>query len=207
MDAMPARTRRFVARTDNWWYCSSAMAVSSSVPSLGLACPEFSLPATDGKIYSRDDFAAAPVLVVMFICNHCPYVKAVEDRLLALAREYTPRGAQFVGICSNDAATYPEDGFDRMKERWELKQYGFPYLYDESQTVAHAFDAVCTPDLFVYDHDRRLAYRGRIDDSWKDPSKVTRHDLADAITALLDGKKPSPDQVPSLGCSIKWRQD
>ena len=183
------------------------MAVSSGISNLGSPCPDFRLPATDGRIYGRDDFAGAPVLVVMFICNHCPYVKAVEDRLIGLQRAYTPRGVQFVGICSNDAVTYPEDAFDRLKERWELKEYGFPYLHDESQAVAHAFDAVCTPDLFVYDGDRRLVYRGRIDDSWKDPAKVTRRDLAEAIEALLHGERPSPDQHPSLGCSIKWRQD
>jgi peroxiredoxin len=183
------------------------MAVSSSVPSLGLSCPDFRLPATDGKTYGKGDFAASPVLVVMFICNHCPYVKAVEDRLLALVREYSPRGVQFVGICSNDAVTYPEDAFDRLRERCEFKAYGFPYLHDESQAVAHAFDAVCTPDIFVYDRDRRLAYRGRIDDSWKDPAKVTRRELAEAIDALLTGKRPSAEQHPSLGCSIKWKQD
>jgi peroxiredoxin len=183
------------------------MAVSSSVPSLGSPCPDFRLPATDGKSYGRDDFVTSPVLVVMFICNHCPYVKAVEDRLLALVRRYAPRGVQFVGICSNDAVTYPEDAFDRLRERWDIMEYGFPYLHDESQAVAHAFDAVCTPDIFVYDGDRHLAYRGRIDDSWKDPAKVTRRDLAEAIDALLDGKRPSAEQQPSLGCSIKWKQD
>jgi peroxiredoxin len=183
------------------------MAVSSSVPSLGLACPDFRLPATDGKTYGRDDFATSPVLVVMFICNHCPYVKAVEDRFLALVRTYAPRGVQFVGICSNDAVTYPEDAFDRLRERWDIMEYGFPYLHDESQAVAHAFDAMCTPDIFVYDGDRRLAYRGRIDDSWRDPAKVTRRDLAEALDALLKGKRPSAEQHPSLGCSIKWKQD
>ena len=183
------------------------MAVSSNIPQLGSRCPDFRLPATDGKICGRDDFAGAPVLVVMFICNHCPYVKAVEDRLLDLVRSYSPRGVQFVGICSNDAANYPEDGFDKMRERWKLKNYGFPYLHDESQAVAHAFDAVCTPDILVYDKDQRLAYRGRIDDSWKDAAKVTRRDLADAIEALVNGKRPSPEQRASMGCSIKWRQD
>jgi peroxiredoxin len=183
------------------------MAVSSNIPQLASRCPDFRLPATDGKSYGRDDFAGAPVLVVMFICNHCPYVQAVEDRLLDLVRSYSPRGVQFVGICSNDAVTYPEDGFDKLKERWELKKYGFPYLHDESQAVAHAFDAVCTPDIFVYDKAQRLAYRGRIDDSWKDVAKVTRRELAEAIQALLDGKIPSPEQRPSMGCSIKWKQD
>jgi peroxiredoxin len=181
------------------------MAIESKAATEGTRCPEFQLPAVDGKTYRRDDFGGAPVLVVMFICNHCPYVQAVEDRLIALNAEYGPRGVQFVGICSNDAGSYPDDAFDRLAERWRAKKYGFPYLHDESQEVAHAFGAVCTPDLFVYDRERQLAYRGRIDDSWKDPSKVTRRELADALDALLAGQRPSAAQKPSLGCSIKWK--
>jgi peroxiredoxin len=185
---------------------SGGMAVESSQPALGSACPDFRLPAVDGRTYGRDDFSASPVLVVMFICNHCPYVKAVEDRIIALQREFAGR-AQLVGICANDAASYPDDAFDKLRERWEAKEYGFPYLHDEDQEVARAFGAVCTPDIFVYDQHRRLTYRGRIDDSWKDPAKVTRRELRDAVAALLAGQPPSADQRPSLGCSIKWRQD
>jgi peroxiredoxin len=181
------------------------MAVESKAAVAGTECPDFRLPAVDGKTYARDDFAQAPVLVVMFICNHCPYVKAVEDRLIELDRRFAARGVQFVGVCSNDAATYPDDSFDALAARWREKSYGFPYLHDESQDVARAFGAVCTPDLFVYDRDRQLAYRGRIDDSWKDPGKVTKHELADALEALLAGRKPAAEQKPSLGCSIKWR--
>jgi peroxiredoxin len=181
------------------------MAVESTAARTGTGCPDFDLPAVDGKRYRRDDFAAAPVLAVMFICNHCPYVKAVEDRLIALAREYGPRGVQLVGVCSNDAVSYPDDAFDKLAERWRSKGYGFPYLHDESQAVARAFDAVCTPDIFVYDKERRLAYRGRIDDSWKDPARVTRRELAEAFDALLAGRAPSGDQKPTLGCSIKWK--
>jgi peroxiredoxin len=185
------------------------MAVESSAPALGSPCPDFRLPAVDGRSYARDDFAGAKVLVVMFICNHCPYVKAVEDRLIALQRELEPRGVQLVGISSNDAVTYPEDSFEKMAERWRAKEYRFPYLYDESQAVARAFDAVCTPDIYVFDggSERKLAYRGRLDDSWKDPTKVTRRELQLAITALLDGQRPLPEQKPSMGCSIKWRAD
>ena len=192
----------------------SGMAVESSQPALGSACPDFRLPAVDGKTYALDDFRAAPVLVVMFICNHCPYVQAVEDRLIALQRRFEPRGVQLVGICSNDAAAYPEDGFDKLRERWLRKEYRFPYLHDESQDVARAFGAVCTPDIFVYEKagaavagggGHRLAYRGRIDDSWKDPSRVTRQELAEAIEALLAGGRPPAEQRPTLGCSIKWR--
>jgi peroxiredoxin len=183
------------------------MAVESAEPKLGAPCPDFRLPAVDGKSYARADFADAPVLVVMFICNHCPYVKAVEDRIIALQRRFGPRGVQLVGVCANDAASYPDDAFDQLAARWREKDYRFPYLHDESQEVARAFGAVCTPDIFVYDRERALSYRGRIDDSWKDPGKVTRHELADALEALLAGQRPSSEQRPSLGCSIKWRQD
>jgi peroxiredoxin len=183
------------------------MAIETPPAELGAACPDFRLPGVDGRSYAREDFGSSSVLVVMFICNHCPYVKAVEDRIIALAREYGPRGVQVVGICSNDAETYPDDAFDKLAERWRARGYGFPYLHDESQAVARAFGAVCTPDIFVYDGARRLAYRGRIDDSWKDESKVTRRELAAALDALLGGQKPATPQRPSMGCSIKWRQD
>jgi peroxiredoxin len=181
------------------------MAVETPPPELGAPCPDFRLPAVDGKRYARDDFAARPVLVVMFICNHCPYVKAVEDRLIALGREFEGRGVQFVAVCSNDAETYPDDAFDKLAARWREKGYGFPYLHDEAQDVARAFGAVCTPDIFVYDRERRLAYRGRIDDSWKDETRVARRELALALEALVAGGKPAPEQRPSMGCSIKWR--
>jgi peroxiredoxin len=182
------------------------MAVETPPAELGAACPDFHLPAVDGKRYARDDFADKHALVVMFICNHCPYVKAVEDRLLRLAREFEPRGVQFVAVCSNDAETYPDDAFDKLAARWREKGYGFPYLHDEAQDVARAFGAVCTPDIFVYDRARRLAYRGRIDDSWKDETQVKRRELAAALEALVTGGKPSSEQRPSMGCSIKWRQ-
>jgi len=144
-------------------------------------------------------------LAVAFICNHCPYVKAIEDRLLELPRAYAPAQMQVVAICSNDPADYPEDAPSELKRRWQEKNYPFPYLVDESQSVARAFGAVCTPDIFVYDGARRLAYRGRIDDSWKDESKVTKRELAEALDALLAGQKPATPQRPSMGCSIKWK--
>ncbi len=185
------------------------MAIETPPGELGAPCPDFRLPAVEGRVFARDDFAGSKVLVVLFICNHCPYVQAVEDRIIGLAREYGPRGVQLVGICSNDAQTYPDDGFEPLAARWREKAYGFPYLHDESQAVARAFDAVCTPDIFVYDSNgagaRRLAYRGRIDDSWKDESKVTTRELAAALEALLAGRRPAEEQRPSMGCSIKWR--
>jgi peroxiredoxin len=182
------------------------MAVETPPPELGAPCPDFRLPAVDGKSYGRDDFAGKPVLVVMFICNHCPYVKAVEDRLVRLAQDFEARGVQFVGVCANDAESYPDDAFDKLAARWRERGYGFPYLHDEAQDVARAFGAVCTPDIFVYDQGRKLAYRGRIDDSWKDEGRVTRHELADALEALVAGRRPASEQRPSMGCSIKWRQ-
>jgi peroxiredoxin len=182
------------------------MAIETPLAALATPCPAFRLPAVDGRTYGLTDFDGSHVLVVMFICNHCPYVQAVEDRLIRLARELGPRGAAFVGICSNDAVTYPDDAFDKLAERWRRKDYGFPYLHDENQEVARAFGAVCTPDIFVYDRARALAYRGRVDDAWKDESKVTRRELAEAIEALLGGRRPSTEQRPSMGCSIKWKR-
>jgi peroxiredoxin len=181
------------------------MAVETPPPELGSPCPDFRLPAVDGNTYGRDDFRGKPVLVVMFICNHCPYVQAVEDRLIKLARSFEARGVQVVGVCANHAENYPDDAFDKLAARWRERGYGFPYLHDEAQDVARAFGAVCTPDIFVFDSERRLAYRGRVDDSWKDESRVTRHELAEAIEALVAGGRPSREQRPSLGCSIKWR--
>ena len=171
---------------------------------LGTPCPDFRLPAVDGTTVARDDFRDATALVVMFLCNHCPYVQAVEDRIIALARDYGPRGVQFVGICSNDPSGYPEDAPARLLARSRVKGYGFPYLVDASQDVARAFDAVCTPDLYVYDRARRLAYHGRIDDNWKEPGKVTRRELAAALDALLAGRAPEREQLHAIGCSIKW---
>jgi peroxiredoxin len=172
---------------------------------LGSPCPDFRLPSVDGATVARDDFRDKPALVVMFICNHCPYVQAVEDRYIALAREYGPKGVQFVGICSNDPTNYPEDAPAKLLERSRRKGYGFPYLVDASQDVARAFDAVCTPDIYVYDRERRLAYHGRIDDNWQNPAKVTRRELATALDALLAGKQPPTQQHHSIGCSIKWK--
>jgi peroxiredoxin len=180
--------------------------LESTALELGRPCPDFDLPSVEGKRVRRDDFADRPVLVVLFLCNHCPYVQAVEERIVALRRDFGPRGVQLVGICSNDPTDYPDDSPARLLARWRAKDYGFPYLVDESQEVARRFGAVCTPDIYVYDAARRLAYHGRIDDSWKEPAKVTRRELADALEELLAGRRPSAEQSPSIGCSIKWRR-
>ena len=179
------------------------MAIETDMIPLGTACPDFELPAVEGRSYKLADFAGKDVLVVMFICNHCPYVQAIEDRYIALAKSYQGQSVQFVGICANDANDYPDDSFESLKKRWEQKGYGFPYLHDESQDVARSFGAVCTPDLYVYDKDRKLAYHGRLDDSWKEPANVTKQEMKEAIDALLAGQRPSETQVPSMGCSIK----
>ncbi len=181
------------------------MAVSSPPHELGGPCPEFLLPAVDGRTYQKSDFAAPECLLVVFTCNHCPYARAVEDRIIALQNELPQAQLQIVAVCSNDAASYPDDAFDKLAARWREKAMPFPYLHDESQDVARAFGAVCTPDFFLYDKDRALRYRGRLDDNWKEPEKVTRRELKEAVDALLAGHAPSSAQNPSVGCSIKWR--
>jgi thiol-disulfide isomerase/thioredoxin len=180
------------------------MATEGLPGALGEKMPQFSLSEVSSGQTFDSRTLDAPVLVVMFICNHCPYVKAVEDRVIALAREYDPRGVAFVAICANDAAAYPDDAPPALAARAREKGYGFPYLHDASQAVAHAFGAVCTPEFYVYNAERRLVYRGRLDDSWKEPSKVTRRELALALDATLAGRPIEGPQRPSLGCSIKW---
>jgi peroxiredoxin len=175
---------------------------STMVP-LGTPCPDFTLPGVDGRLWSLRDFHC-PALLVVVMCNHCPYVQAIDDRLDALARAYAGRCA-VVGINANDAVTYPDDSFEAMRLRAKAKGYAFPYLWDEEQTVARALGAVCTPDFFLYDSHRRLMYRGRLDDNWKDASRVTRQELQVAIEGVLAGREPLEVQQPSMGCSIKWR--
>ena len=182
-----------------------ALTESRDLP-LGTPCPDFRLPSVEGKVVARDDFCDAKALAVMFICNHCPSVQAIEDRIIALGREYGPRGVQLVGVCSNDPTDYPDDRPERLLARWREKRYGFPYLIDESQAVARAFNAVCTPDLYVFDGDRTLAYHGRIDDDWQHPEKVKRREMAAALDEILAGRAPSSPQTHSIGCSIKWKK-
>ena len=173
-------------------------------PDIGLPCPEFSLPAVDGKTYSLKEFSNGHPLVVMFICNHCPYVIAVEDRLIQLGHDLSALQVNLVAICANDEETYPEDNFANLKKRWKEKSYSFPYLHDKTQEVAKRFGALCTPDFFVYDRELKLAYRGRLDDSWKEASKVTRRELFAAVQLLNEGQSAPQQQTPSMGCSIKW---
>lgn len=171
---------------------------------LGAPAPDFVLPGVDGVTYGLADFAAQPVLLVMFICNHCPYVQAVEERLIALAREVLPLGAAVLAINSNDTVSYPADSLPNMAARAKELGYPFPYLFDETQEVAHAFGAVCTPDFFLYDAQRTLRYRGRLDDSPRNPAAVRHRELREAIFALLNGEPLAAVQHPSMGCSLKW---
>ena len=157
----------------------------------------------DERHYQLKDFKNKDVLVILFICNHCPYVKAIEDRMIALSKEYLKESVQFIGICSNDPVDIPEDSFEHLQARWRTKAYGFPYLHDPSQVTAQNFKAVCTPDIFVY-YKERLAYRGRFDDCWKDPKKVQRPELDWAIQSILNLKPLDFVPNPSMGCSIKW---
>ena len=183
------------------------MAVTSNMLPLGTRAPDFALPDTDGRIVSIHDFDGAPVLLVMFICNHCPYVKHVRTELARIGRDYQARGVGIVAISSNDPARYPDDSPGMMKVEKETAGYPFPYLFDETQEVARAYDAACTPDFYVFDRDRKLVYRGQLDDSRPSNDKpVTGADLRAALDAVLDGRAVSDIQRPSLGCSIKWKE-
>lgn len=172
---------------------------------LGTPCPDFSLPGVDEHVHSLAEYKNGKPLVVMFICNHCPYVKAIEDRLITLARDLDKLNVNVVAICSNDAEENDEDSFENMQKRAKEKNYPFAYLHDETQEIAEEFGAVCTPDFFVYDSQLKLAYRGRLDDSWKDASKVTRRDLFEAVQLLLQNKAAPAKQIPSMGCNLKWK--
>jgi peroxiredoxin len=159
----------------------------------------------DGNAWSLDSFTDASLLVIVFTCNHCPYAIASEDRLIEIQSDYQNRGVQLVAISPNDADKYPDDSFDEMKKRAADKGFTFPYLYDESQEVAGAYDAACTPDIFVFDRDRKLVYNGRIDDNWQYPEQVDRQDLRSVLDAALEGREVDFEHVPSMGCSIKWK--
>ncbi|MBF0183031.1 MAG: thioredoxin family protein [Magnetococcales bacterium] len=182
------------------------MVLLYSAPgTMGVTAADFSLPGVDGKQHALSDYAAAQVLVVMFICNHCPYVQAIEGRLVDLANALQPQGVAFVAISSNDAVSYPEDNMDNMKKRAKERGYPFDYLLDESQDVARAYGAVCTPDFFVYDQERKLRYRGRLDDSPRNPAAVRHQEMKRAIQALLAGEPVPEPQHAAMGCSLKWR--
>jgi peroxiredoxin len=178
----------------------------STMLSLGTAAPSFRLPDTDGKTVSLDDFQRAPALLVIFLCNHCPYVKHVQKELASLSKEYQAKGVGVVGISANDVTTHPDDSPEMMAREKASVGYTFPYLYDESQAVAKAYQAACTPDFFVFDSSQKLVYRGQMDGSRPGNNvPVTGKDLRAALDAVLAGKTPSSDQRPSMGCNIKWK--
>ena len=157
-------------------------------------------------LFRSESFSEKNILVVIFMCNHCPYVKAVLQRLIDLQKETGPQGVQLVGINSNDAERYPDDSFENMQTIAKEKGINFPYLFDDSQETARAYDAVCTPDIYVYGPERKLLYRGRIDDDWENGEKVTRRDLKEALDCIVARKEGSGEQIPSMGCSIKWQE-
>jgi peroxiredoxin len=183
-----------------------ARTESTMLP-LGTPAPAFSLPDTvSGATVSLDDFAAAPGLLVMFLCNHCPFVVHVREQLAAFGREYQGKGLAIVAISANDVTSHPADHPDRMREEAARVGYTFPYLFDESQKVAKAYRAACTPDFYLFDRDRKLCYRGQLDDSRPgSDAPVTGRDLRAAADAVLAGEPVPPDQRPSVGCNIKWR--
>jgi len=180
------------------------LPVSNNLNNLGSNLIPFSLKGTDGEIYSQNSFDDKKILVIIFMCNHCPYVKAVMERLTAIQSKFENEGVQLAGINSNDPVTYPEDSFEKMITFFKDYKMNFPYLCDGTQITASEYDAVCTPDIYVYDADRILKYRGRIDDNWKDDTKITSKDLEKAIELLLSDKEIDFQQIPSIGCSIKW---
>jgi peroxiredoxin len=183
-----------------------AKTLSEMLP-LGTRAPKFQLPDSSGKRYALDDFRGSKGLLVMFICNHCPFVKHVQHEIARLAGEYEKQGVAVVGINSNDAVAYPEDSPEKMAEEVRSVGYTFPYLYDETQCVAKAYHAACTPDFFLFDGDLRLVYRGQLDDSRPGNDRpVSGFDLRRALDALLNGEPIPEDQKPSMGCNIKWKE-
>jgi peroxiredoxin len=182
------------------------MAAQAPNAEFGLKAPAFTLPATDGKSYSLADLKGERGTVVMFICNHCPYVVGMIGRAIEDARELAKLGIKTVAICSNDAKTYPEDSFAKMRDFAKAHDFPFPYLHDETQQIARAYDAVCTPDIFGFNDKLELAYRGRLDEGRTDPPrKGARRELLEAMKLVAKTGKGPAEQSPAIGCSIKWK--
>jgi len=182
------------------------MAVSTPEAELGRPAIPFSLPSTTGETVTLDSARGPKGLLIVFMCNHCPYVKAIIDRLIRDAKDLRALGINTVAISSNDVETHPEDSFEKMKAWAEEKNFPFPYLFDESQEVAKAYGAVCTPDFFGYDADLKLRYRGRLDESKKDTApEGAERELYEAMKEIAETGRTSIPQIPSMGCSIKWK--
>lgn len=173
---------------------------------IGSNAPAFNnLPGTDGKKYSLSSFADRKIAVVVFSCNHCPYVQAYEDRMMAFQRDYAAKGVQLIAINSNETVHYPEDNFDEMIKRAKSKNFNFPYLRDDDQAVANAYGATHTPEFLVFDEQRKLRYRGKFDDNYQNPSAIKAQYLRNAVDALLTGKEVAEPETYSIGCTIKWK--
>lgn len=184
------------------------MAVSPEICDFGAKAPQFTLPATDGRTYALFDIAGPKGTLILFICNHCPYVTSTIERVIGDAKQLMAEGIGVAAICSNDAATYPADSFDKMQDFAAQHAFPFPYLHDADQTVARAFGAVCTPDPFGYNADLELQYRGRIDEYRRDPRpEGGRSEIVDAMRQIAATGEGPREQTPSMGCSIKWRKD
>lgn len=180
--------------------------IETPICEFGQPAADFSLPGTDGKIHTLRGECGPAGLLVMFICNHCPYVKAIRDRLIRDARELHGLGIHTVAIMSNDPSDYPEDSFDNMQKLATALAFPFPYLCDETQETAKKYGAVCTPDFFGYNKDLRLQYRGRLDESRKEPVANARRDLFEAMKEVAATQRGPAEQIPSMGCSIKWKE-
>jgi len=184
---------------------SSPVAVGSVGLPLGSTAVDFQLKGVDGKMHSLKSFSDKKALAIVFSCNHCPYVQAYEARMVQLQRDYLPKGASLVAINSNDHEGYPEDSFENMITRSKEKGFNFPYLRDETQEVARKYGAICTPHIFLFNQQRVLSYKGRIDDN-RNPTDVKSHDLRNAMDTVLSGKSPAVQETRPFGCSIKWKQ-
>ena len=173
---------------------------------IGSPAPDFNLPGVDGKKYALSFFAEEKALIVIFSCNHCPYVQAYENRIKQIQSDYAGKGASVVAINSNEDKGYPEDSFENMKKRATEQKFNFLYLRDEDQSVARAYDATHTPEIFLFDNERKLAFHGKIDDNWQEPNKVQNHYLRNALDELLAGKEISVPETFTIGCTIKWKK-
>lgn len=173
---------------------------------IGSSAPDFNLPGIDGKEYSLNSFADKNALIIIFSCNHCPYVQAYEERMKQIQEDYQQKGVTVIAINSNEDVNYQDDSFENMKKRADEQNFNFLYLRDDDQSVARAYDATHTPEIFLFDEDRKLAFHGKIDDNWQEPEKVQNHYLRNALDELLEGKEISVPETFTIGCTIKWKK-